>query len=599
MTLPLLKLCMIVKDEVAGIAKTLESVRPHIDRWLILDTGSTDGTQALVRTVMAEVPGELHEAPFVDFATTRNAVMDLAGTDCEYILWLDAEDCLHGGDNLRRFLEQGPQAALADGFFLTMRMASNAFRSIRLVRSRAGWRYRGVVHEVLMAPEGHGSRQLIPDVAITHERQQESAERTRARWERDRELLFQAIAQNPLDTRATFYLAQTYRCLGMIPEAIATYRRRVELGGWQEEVYCSLMAIADMSSTVGIQWPEVQQLYLEAHAMAPHRAEPLCAIADHYVKEQAYALGYVFALRAYEIPYPEQDILFVDAGTYTWRAADLLATTAYYVGAFALGAKAARQALAASPDNPRLQANLRFYEQNPHPAAPPTRREASAIPPAADVTPTGTSAAVATTTLPELPPPEAGTHAARLHLGCGADVRPGWINVDSQPRPGLQIVADLNDVRRQKLPLDDDSIDYILGAHVIEHIPNSLDLMQELHRVAKPGALAEFLVPYGSSDDTWEDPTHVRPYFLNSFMYFAQPAYYRADYGYRGDWFCRRLLVTVKADYRGWDRAAILEAINTKRNVVAEMKAELVAVKPIRPNDRALLRHPVIDIVTL
>lgn len=200
-------------------------------------------------------------------------------------------------------------------------------------------------------------------MTITHERQPQSAERTRARWERDRDLLLRAIEQNPNDARATLYLAQTYRCLGMTPEAITAYRRRVELGGWTEEVYCSLVAIAEMSMAIGHPWPEVQQLYLEAHAIAPHRAEPLCAIAAHYVKEQAYALGYIFASRAYELSFPEQDILFVDRDIYEWRAADLLATTAYYVGAFELGAKAAKQALAARPDDPRLQANLAFYER--------------------------------------------------------------------------------------------------------------------------------------------------------------------------------------------------------------------------------------------
>lgn len=152
MTHRLLKLCMIVKDEAAGIAKTLEAVRPYIDRWLILDTGSTDGTQDLVKSLMAGVPGELHEAPFVDFATTRNVALDLAGTDCDYLLCLDAEDVLHDGDRLRDFLTQIAPGTPADAYFLTMKMASHSFQSVRVIRSQAQWRYRGMVHEVLMGP---------------------------------------------------------------------------------------------------------------------------------------------------------------------------------------------------------------------------------------------------------------------------------------------------------------------------------------------------------------------------------------------------------------------------------------------------------------
>ena len=63
---------MIVKNEAHVIRRCLDSVRPLIDRWVIVDTGSTDGTQALIRELMADVPGELHERPWVDFSTNRN-----------------------------------------------------------------------------------------------------------------------------------------------------------------------------------------------------------------------------------------------------------------------------------------------------------------------------------------------------------------------------------------------------------------------------------------------------------------------------------------------------------------------------------------------
>ena len=76
----------------------------------------------------------------------------------------------------------------------------------------------------------------------------------------------------------------------------------------------------------------------------------------------------------------------------------------------------------------------------------------------------------------------------------------------------LDVVADLNKCKDEKLPLPDDSIDEFLLSHVIAHISTPLDLMQELHRIAKPGAVAKIRVPYGSSDDAFEDPTHVRQY---------------------------------------------------------------------------------------
>src|ERR1700733_6819656 len=102
----LLTLTMIVKDEAKTLARTLASVRPFIDRWVILDTGSTDGTQALVRRELAAVPGELHEEPFVDFSTSRNRALDLAGEATEFVMWLDADDELTHGKALRDFLER-------------------------------------------------------------------------------------------------------------------------------------------------------------------------------------------------------------------------------------------------------------------------------------------------------------------------------------------------------------------------------------------------------------------------------------------------------------------------------------------------------------
>src|SRR5215831_340537 len=124
----------------------------------------------------------------------------------------------------------------------------------------------------------------------------------------------------------------------------------------------------------------------------------------------------------------------------------------------------------------------------------------------------------------------------RLNVGCGRHIIPGWINLDSQPFPGIDVIVDLERCAEVPLPIDDNSIDEFLLSHLIEHIRAPLPLMQELHRVARPEAKAIIRVPYGSSDDAWEDQTHVRAYFLQSFGYFSQPYYWRADYGYRGDW---------------------------------------------------------------
>jgi hypothetical protein len=117
--------------------------------------------------------------------------------------------------------------------------------------------------------------------------------------------------------------------------------------------------------------------------------------------------------------------------------------------------------------------------------------------------------------------------------------------------------------------------------------------MQDLHRVAAPGAQATFQLPYGSSDDAFEDPTHVRQYFLNSTMYFAQPNYWRADYGYRGDWATEHVILDVaRARYETVEPAAVMDDVMRLRNVVMQMTVQMRAVKPIREPLKELMDRP-------
>jgi SAM-dependent methyltransferase len=171
----------------------------------------------------------------------------------------------------------------------------------------------------------------------------------------------------------------------------------------------------------------------------------------------------------------------------------------------------------------------------------------------------------------------------RLNVGCGRNIREGMLNLDSVALPGVDIVCDLENLRQTRIPLPDESVDYFLLSHVLEHIRDSLGVMQELWRLAMPGAIAEIRTPHGASNDAWEDPTHVRAYFPGSFGYFSQPFYWRADYGYRGDWQPETLRLVVDGTRcHGLSHQEILAKAECERNLVREMICELRAVKPIR-----------------
>ncbi|MBU1376459.1 MAG: glycosyltransferase [Alphaproteobacteria bacterium] len=87
-----LALVMIVRDEAPSIARALRSARPHVDRMIVLDTGSTDGTQALATAEGAEVSSYDWTQ---DFAAARNA--SLALSDAAWNLVLDADEWIEGG----------------------------------------------------------------------------------------------------------------------------------------------------------------------------------------------------------------------------------------------------------------------------------------------------------------------------------------------------------------------------------------------------------------------------------------------------------------------------------------------------------------------
>src|SRR5204862_2757696 len=91
---PTICLNMIVRNEAPVIRRCLDSVRPIIDYWVIVDTGSTDGTQDIIRELYKDIPGELHERPWVDFAHNRTETLNLARERAEYIFVIDADEVI-------------------------------------------------------------------------------------------------------------------------------------------------------------------------------------------------------------------------------------------------------------------------------------------------------------------------------------------------------------------------------------------------------------------------------------------------------------------------------------------------------------------------
>ena len=340
---------MIVRNEAHVIRRCLESARPLIDSWCIVDTGSTDGTQALIREILRDLPGQLFERPWKDFGHNRSEAITLAKGAADYLLFIDADDSFDVPPGFSM------PALSADAYELVIEYGSLTYRRVSLVDNGMPWRYEGVLHEYLecdrpfrpvcldglrMRVGGGGGRSRIEE---------------KEKYTRDAEILEQALRTDPGNARYAFYLAQSYRDSGQLERSLGAYDRRAAMGGFDEEVFCSMLEAARLSRRLGRASAEVTDRFLRAFDCRPRRAEPLGELAMYCREEgERWPLAYLFAARAIEIPQPD-DALFVGYEWYAWRCLDEYAIAAYWVGEYASSRAACERLL----DNGKLPAGER------------------------------------------------------------------------------------------------------------------------------------------------------------------------------------------------------------------------------------------------
>lgn len=318
-------LCMIVKNEAHVIRRCLDSLRPFVDHWVIVDTGSTDGTQYIIRAHYHDVPGAVFERPWKNFAHNRSEALNLARGRADYIFVIDADELidLPPGWELPHLTE--------DSYLCAVRYGASSYVRKQLVRDGLPWRYEGVLHEYMTCDLPGLTEGTLPGLRtiVHHDGARAHDPNT---YRRDALVLEQALLDEPDNSRYVFYLAQSYRDAGEHELAIRNYRKRMEMGGWPEEIWVSMYQIARSQERDTARWPEAMESYLAACQFEPARAEPLYNIAMHYQHKAQHHISIIFLSRAMQVPMPGAERLFIEATVYEY-----LVPLEYAVACFWLG----------------------------------------------------------------------------------------------------------------------------------------------------------------------------------------------------------------------------------------------------------------------
>jgi SAM-dependent methyltransferase len=131
-----------------------------------------------------------------------------------------------------------------------------------------------------------------------------------------------------------------------------------------------------------------------------------------------------------------------------------------------------------------------------------------------------------------------------LDIGCGRKKLPGAVGLDRSPLPGVDVVADLDG----GLPFPAESFDAVSANQVLEHVRDLVGLVQEVHRVLRPGGVLVAHVPYFRSSWAHIDPTHLRSFTISSMDYFVAGTDCHRDYRFAESAF-RRLEVLLDNDF--------------------------------------------------
>jgi|NOAtaT_7_FD_contig_51_1744879_length_5465_multi_4_in_0_out_0_10 glycosyltransferase involved in cell wall biosynthesis len=336
-------LSIIVKNESKVIERMLNTVWPILDYYVVVDTGSTDGTQDIIRKFFEEkgIPGEVIDHPWKNFEDARNKAREAVKGKADFGFWIDADEQLiiNKNFNVDRFKSN---LSKVDGANVKIHYGGQNYFRMQFFKADFPWYWYGPVHEVLIS-DGQNTIGVAEglDVLVTPDGNSWTAETQQQKYEGHAKILEEYVANDPKeDPRWLFYLAQSWRDSGTKEgreKAIEWYtkRKNVVTKGYWEECYFSALMVANLKGQNGHPEEEVLKDFLDCGKYNRHRIEHLMPIISYYQAKKDYETAYIFGLRAMQnagkSPFPDST-LFIDESIYLWKVYDLHSISCWYSG---------------------------------------------------------------------------------------------------------------------------------------------------------------------------------------------------------------------------------------------------------------------------
>jgi vacuolar-type H+-ATPase subunit H/tetratricopeptide (TPR) repeat protein len=321
-------LTMIVKNESKIINRCINSVINYIDAICICDTGSTDNTIELIEKYKDKLPTKVIKHEWKNFGHNRSLSFVEAVKFCKEIGWnLNKSYSLFIDADMK--IEIKPKYNINDltavGYRIIQYNSSIRYHNLRFARMDINWICKCPTHEY-WSPEGDYD---IPSLETIEINDIGDGGAKADKYERDIKLLTEGLKEEPLNERYMFYLAQSYSCINKNEEAIDWYKKRVERGGWNEEVFYAAYMIGEEYNKMK-QYENASFWYLKAYNIRPCRNESIYKLSKMYRILGQNQLGYMFSKKSLEIPYPKNDVLFVSYPSYEYLPLIELSICAFY-----------------------------------------------------------------------------------------------------------------------------------------------------------------------------------------------------------------------------------------------------------------------------